>query len=89
VLEHLRHQVIADISHYLPWNIVAGWFFRYKDRVNFEDYFVTDLQLRKEVSSFDFFIKTTNLFDIEYHEISGVQLPGRWITTGVKYGIEY
>lgn len=89
VLDYLRHQVIADITHYLPWEIAASWYFRYKDRVNFEDYFVTDLQLRKQVSSFDLFIKAANLFDVEYHEISGVLLPGRWITAGFKYRIQY
>jgi vitamin B12 transporter len=89
VLDYLRHQIIADITHYLPWEIVASWYFRYKDRVNFEDYFVTDLQLRRAISSFDLFIKAANLFDVEYHEISGVLLPGRWITAGFKFQIRY
>lgn len=89
VLDYLRHQVIADITHYLPWEIAASWYFRYKDRVNFEDYFVTDLQLRKQISSFGLFIKAANLFDVEYHEISGVPLPGQWITAGFKYRIQY
>jgi iron complex outermembrane receptor protein len=89
VLDYLRHQVVADISHYLPWEIVTSWYFRYKDRANFEDYFVTDIQLRRAISSFDLFIKATNLFDVEYHEISGVPMPGQWITGGVKYQIQY
>ena len=48
------------------------------------EYFVMDAKLtyRYEVFNFDLMIK--NVFNKDYSDILGVQLPGRWISIGVN-----
>ena len=48
------------------------------------EYFVMDAKLTYRFSSFDFDLTVKNLFDREYSDILGVQLPGRWISLGVN-----
>ncbi len=89
VLDHLKHQVIAGVQHKLVLGITADWFFRYEDRLNFEDSFVTDLKLRRSFNNFTATIGATNLLDRTYHDIAGVVLPGRWIKGSIKYKIDF
>ncbi len=89
VLDHLSNQIIANVIHTLPLGVDASWVFRYEDRENFEDHFLTDLQLNKQVWAFELSLKATNLFNETYHDIAGVTLPGRWITGGVKYTVDF
>jgi iron complex outermembrane receptor protein len=48
------------------------------------EYFVMDAKLTYRLSYFDFDLTVKNLFDREYSDILGVQLPGRWIMLGVN-----
>jgi vitamin B12 transporter len=89
VLDHLSNQVIANVVHELPFNIDASWVFRYEERENFEDHFITDLQLSRNIWLFDLSLKATNLFNETHRDIAEVTLPGRWITGGIKYSINF
>ncbi len=88
LLDHLRHQLIASITNDLPFEILQNWSFRFQERVNVESQFTVDTQLLKRIGSFEIFIRATNIFDKIYSDFSGVELPGRWLSTGVKYLIE-
>jgi iron complex outermembrane receptor protein len=87
IFDHLRNQLIVIVNHYLPFEIIPAWVFRYEDRVGFGDNFLTDIQLRKEISinqiGFEISIKATNLFNKSYRDLSTVPLPGRWIIGGI------
>lgn len=84
VLDHLQNQIIINIINKLPFEIEQSWSFRYEDRINFNDSFITDTQISKVISYFNIFIKATNLFNNYYEDIPGVALPGRWLTGGIK-----
>lgn len=88
-LDHLKNQIIINVTNDLFLGIIQSWFIRYEDRYNFDDHFIVDMQLRTEINSFDIYIKAANLFNKSYIDIAGVPLPGRWITAGVKYEIEF
>ncbi|MBN1300626.1 MAG: TonB-dependent receptor [Melioribacteraceae bacterium] len=87
VLDHLNHQLVVNIVHKLPFESEVSWYFRYEDRLNFEDHFITDLLIHKKTDDFTISLRTANLFDLSYHDIAGVALPGRWISASVKYTI--
>jgi len=87
VLDYLKHQLIINISNPLFFNIEQSWFLRYEDRVNVESNFLVDTQLAYKINSFDIFIKATNLFNKSYKDITGLPLPGRWITAGLKFSL--
>ena len=52
------------------------------------EYFVMDAKLTYKLSSFNFDLTVKNIFDKEYSDILGVQLPGRWIMLGVSINDE-
>ena len=87
LLDFLRNQLIMNVENYWWFDIKQSWLFRYEDRVNFENNFIVDSQISKELGYFNLFIKVTNLFNKSYQQISGVPLPGRWIITGIKFNI--
>ncbi len=85
--DFLRNQFILNIENHWWLGISQSWLFRYEDRVNFQDNFIVDSQISKEIGNFNLFVKVTNLFNKSYQQISGVPLPGRWIVTGIKFKI--
>ncbi|MDR3628042.1 MAG: TonB-dependent receptor [Ignavibacteriaceae bacterium] len=84
LMQYLRHQVTAHIQNTWWLEIHQSWELRYENRVNAEDYFLVDTQLYRSFGNWNIFLKATNLFNKSYYEVSGVPLPGRWITAGVK-----
>ena len=87
ILDHLRHQFIAEISHNVPFSILFNWAFRYENRYNFDSYFITDLKLSRSFSNFDLSLSTLNLFNKPYKDVSGIPLPGRWLKAGITFRI--
>ncbi|HVO74081.1 MAG TPA: TonB-dependent receptor [Ignavibacteriaceae bacterium] len=88
VFDHLRNQVIIIVNHYLPYEIIPSWVFRYEDRVGFPDNFLTDVQLKRVFKvnqvGFELSLKAENLFNKSYKDLSTVPLPGRWIIAGLS-----
>jgi vitamin B12 transporter len=88
VLEHLWHQIVMNLAHYLPLSITASWQTRILKRADqgSED-LVADLRLMKDAGSLEFHISATNIFNVSYREIGTVPMPGRWIQGGVSYRV--
>jgi len=87
LLQYLRHQLIVNIENNWWAGIQQSWELRYESRVNAEDNFLVDTRLFRRFNDWELFIKATNLFNKSYYEVSGVPLPGRWITAGIKLNI--
>ena len=87
LLQYLRHQLIVNIENHWWIGIRQSWELRYESRVNSADNFLIDSQLFRRFDQWEIFVKATNLFNKSYYEVSGVPLPGRWITAGVKLSI--
>src|ERR1035437_9877311 len=84
ILDLLRHQVIVEITHSIPYDILFNWTFRYENRYNFDSYFITDLKLSRSFNNFDLYLSAINLFNKAYMDVSGIPLPGRWIKAGIS-----
>ena len=84
ILDLLRHQFVAEITHSVPLDIIFNWAFRYENRYNFDSYFITDLKISRSFNNFDLYISAINLFNKSYMDITGIPLPGRWIKVGVN-----
>lgn len=87
LLKYLKHQGIIVINHNLFLNITTNWFFRVEDRYNSESSFITDLQISKSLNNFEFFVKSSNLFNVSYSDFVGIPLPGRWVSGGIKLSL--
>ena len=84
ILDLLRHQFIAEITHAFPLDIVFNWAFRYENRYNFNSYFITDLKLSRSFNNFNLSLSVLNLFNKSYMDVSGIPLPGIWIKAGIS-----
>jgi iron complex outermembrane receptor protein len=87
ILDHLRHQFIAELTHSSVSDILFNWAFRYENRYNFDNYFITDLKLSRSFNNFDLSLAALNLFNKSYMDVSGIPLPGRWIQAGISVKI--
>ena len=67
-----------------------SWVLNYKKRVgDTSSSVVVDMKIvkdiiRKKNLAFEAFLEITNLFDESYTEQSGIQMPGRWLKSGVR-----
>jgi vitamin B12 transporter len=84
IQDHLRNQVIAEITHYVIYGVVFNWAFRYENRYNFSNYFITDLKVSRAFGNVDLFLSALNLFNKSYMDVSGIPLPGRWMKAGIS-----
>lgn len=88
VLDHLRHQLLVNISHYFIEGISQNWVLRFEERENFTSYFVVDKQISTRIKSFDLFLRVNNLFNRSYSDFIGVLMPGRWFSVGATYSLD-
>lgn len=88
LLDYLRNQLVFSVENNWWFDILQNWIFRYEDRINFEDHFIFDSQISKSFNNFKIFVKATNILNQSYMQISGVPLPGRWISAGIKFTLQ-
>ena len=88
VSNYLRHQIITTVEHnLLTPKLKLSWYLRYTDRVNFDDYFLTDVKFSYLWQQFRFFMNATNIFNKEYYEVQYIPMPGRWIKVGFSLNL--
>jgi iron complex outermembrane receptor protein len=84
VLDYARHSITGSVSLSLPWRIALGQRVAYKRRRDRREYWVVDTRLSRRIGIGDVFVEGSNLLDTAYQEISGVDMPGRWIRAGIS-----
>ncbi len=100
-LDNLRHNLVIGITHNSVYDILISWkllyksrngtFIRYSDNieVKFNPYWLSDMKLSKRFSGFDVYLNISNLFDAEYFDLANIFMPGRWVSAGVSYGLNF
>lgn len=99
IANHPRHDVnlsLAYLSEHFDFSIISHYLNRNDEAVSGinaqvkSDYGVTNLKLG--LKPFDqrvsMFMKIHNVFDVDYQEILGARMPGRWLMGGLKWNIE-
>jgi iron complex outermembrane receptor protein len=86
VLDYARHTVTLSSSLPLPASMAIGHRLAYKQRLGRGGYWVADGRVSRRIGSADLFVEVSNLLDTDYQEISGVDVPGRWVKAGVHIG---
>ncbi|MFT5167085.1 MAG: vitamin B12 transporter [Saprospiraceae bacterium] len=85
VLENLKQQLVIGLDHRLFGKLYHSISYRYLDRVSLADYNLMDLKLSWKTKRVTIFGQVDNLLDTEYRESNLVDMPGRWISGGVKF----
>lgn len=85
-LESLRHQVVAkailgfDNFHF---SITE----RFQERLNYKNYFLTDIRLAYQHRQIGIFVDGNNIGDTRYTEAASAPMPGRWFNLGINFGM--
>lgn len=73
---------------YFPYTQENGsW--AYREAEDFKPTFLFDVKLNYQIRSFDIFVQVKNIFDTKNQNIENVALPGRWITGGISFNMNF
>jgi iron complex outermembrane receptor protein len=88
-LSHFKHQLLAGIDLYLPGfpNLSSNWKVRYEERIISNAHTLIDTRLSWKNDFLRLYLDITNLLDVEYEDIPGVRMPGRWAKLGFEYNL--
>ncbi len=86
VLDYARQTLALSASAALPAKFSIGQRAEYKRRRDGVDYWLVDTRVSRSVGVATLFVEGSNLLDTHYQEISGVDMPGRWLRAGVHVG---
>jgi len=84
ILDYARQTMAVAASASLPAKFSIGQRVEYKRRRDGFDYWLVDTRIGRTIGAATVFVEGSNLLDTRYQEISGVDMPGRWIRAGVR-----
>ena len=104
VLDNLKHKVVFSLDHAIWQNVYAGWKVRFQDRngsyakyddtvyvgeSDYEPFWLADLKIYYKNNTTQVYLSVSNLFDKSYIDIGNISQPGRWISAGVSYQLNF
>lgn len=103
-LDHLKHKLVIDLDHSVWKNIYASWVFRFQDRQgsyarfenteyigehSYEPFWLTNVKVYYRSGKAQVYFTVSNLFDQPYVDLGNVKQPGRWLSAGLKYQLQF
>ena len=96
VLDNLKHKLDIEINHKI-WNkLKASWRVSYQDRNGlrttaepYEPFWQVNTRLMWKSPRVEIYAMAANLFDVSYYDYSTVEQPGRWISVGINYQLNF
>lgn len=103
-LDNLRHKLVIDLDYSLWRNIHASWIFRFQDRQGsyarfentayvgeepYEPFWLTDVKVYYRSKTAQVYVAVSNLFDQSYVDLGNIAQPGRWLSVGLKYQLQF
>jgi outer membrane cobalamin receptor len=83
VLDYARHALAGSAAG--EWRrLTLGARLEVRQRVGRATYQVVDLRVGRRFERMEIYLDALNLFDTEYQEIRGVDMPGRWVKAGMR-----
>ena len=83
-IESLRQQLAGQV-HFRSNKFSALLAGRYQERISYKDYFLADLRAAYQFNQIEIYFDVQNILDISYIEAAAIPMPGRWMTTGIKF----
>ncbi|MBN2243708.1 MAG: TonB-dependent receptor [Acidobacteria bacterium] len=84
VLDFARHSFLQTASFALPFDLQAKQTIRYRRRSDGRSYWLWDARLEKGFYKLTAAVDFTNLLDVDYQEVRGVDMPGRWFAVSLR-----
>ncbi|MEN6454364.1 MAG: TonB-dependent receptor [Prolixibacteraceae bacterium] len=103
-LDHLKHKLVVDLNHTVCKNMDVSWMFRFQDRQgnyarfegtqytgeqSYDPFWLTDVKVSYRLKAVHVYLTISNLFDESYVDLGNVKQPGRWLSAGLKYKLQF
>jgi iron complex outermembrane receptor protein len=86
VADYARHSLAISGGLRLPGAAWLGARADCKDKVDGRSYCGVDARVGRAIGPFELFVEATNLFDVRYQEVKGVDMAPRWLAAGLRVG---
>ena len=83
----LKHQLIYSMQYKLPFSFSQSWHVRYEQPAMFDNRTIIDTQIHHKIWRIESTINISNLLDVEYEDIKGILLPGRWVRFNLRFNL--
>jgi iron complex outermembrane receptor protein len=84
VADYAPHSLAASGAFRTAGSIWLGGRADCKEKVDGRSYCGVDLRASRGLGRVEFFVEATNVFDVRYQEIKGVDTATRWIAIGIR-----
>ena len=85
VLEYARHTYGTSAAIPVGFGTTLAITIDARERFDGQRYALLAARLTRRFGWLALFVDGTNLLDAKYHEVLGVEMPGRWISAGVAF----
>jgi iron complex outermembrane receptor protein len=105
VLDYLQHKFNAQLRHRIYGNLYASYALTFQDRagtyslydaltgtsteVNYDPFTLLDVRVYWNYANWYVFVDASNILNVDYVDIGNVNQPGRWVSAGVKYRLQF
>ncbi len=84
-LDYARHGLSVSASAPLGERWAVGGRLDARQRTGRDAYALVDLRVSRRFGAVTAHLDATNLLDVRYQEVRGVNMPGRWVSAGVEW----
>jgi len=100
-LDYVRFKFVITSRHHLTTGLSFSWNLTYREReggwyhaelkqsIPYDPLWMLDARLTWQHKQWKIVAGATNLFNTPYYDIANVQMPGRWITGGISYTLDF
>ena len=104
VLDNLKHKFDATIHHSIWKQFAANWQLSWQDRngtytkfehgqyvgeTEYDPFWLANLKIVWKNRNMEVYSVVSNLFDAKYNDIGNVRQPGRWVSFGISYKLNF
>ncbi len=96
VLDNLKHKFDLEVNHKI-WNRLKGsWRISYQERNGmrtttepYKPFWLVNTRLMWKTPSAEIYVMASNLLNTTYYDLGPVEQPGRWISIGFNYQLNF
>lgn len=96
VLDNLKNKLDFQIEHRIWQKIAASWRISYQDRNGmrtptepYKPFWIVNSRISWKSRDTEFYALASNLFNKKYFDLGPVEQPGRWISLGISYQLNF
>jgi len=103
-LDYLKHKLSLSTQHKIYKNFSASWRVSFQSRAgtysfidendidnefDYKPFTLVDSRIYWKKNIVNAYVEISNLFNVEYHDLGYLVMPGRWIRAGVVFDIDF